>query len=177
MKKNMNILIFLTFVLAVLNIDYNPQIIEEKPDAYNVIKYMGDEIEENPQDINDFYLLFDSYKLDSKNFAEVLSYFDDYDCKIIEVYPYLNPIYQDTLNGITKIIYDGDTFNEGIANVYKVYMEELDKYRLTEEIDKTLVNVVRIRMLKMKVNNKILGSFLKQYDGVKYSLSSYGLFR
>ena len=170
MKKNMTIFIFLTFTLAVLSIKYNPQIIEEKPDAYEVVKYIGNEIKDNPNDINDFYLLFDSYKLDSKNFVSVLSFFDNFDCKIIEVYPYINPMYQNMLGGIYKIIYDGDTLNEGIANVYDIYMNELNKYRLAEETDKALVNGVKIRMLKVKVNNKTLGLFLESHEGVKYSL-------
>jgi hypothetical protein len=176
MKRKIFIFIVMTFIIIIVGIDYKPQVVEEKPDAYEVIKYMDNRLGDYPNDINDFYLLFDSYKLDSKNFVQILSFFNNYDYKIIEVYPYINPMYQTMLNNIYKIEYSGKSFEDGIANIYNRYMSELDKYRLSEEIDKILVNGIRIRMIKINLSNDILTEFLRKYSGVKYSLTPYGLF-
>ena len=167
----------MTFLIAILGIDYQPQIIEDKPNAYEVIKYMNNDINDYPSDTYDFYLLFDSYKLDSKNFVNVLSYFDAYDYKITEVYPYINPLYQTILKDVYKISYKANYLNDGIANIYNIYLKELEDNRLGDEIDKTLVNGVRIRMIKINLNNGILSTFIQKYQGVKYSLTPYGLFR
>jgi hypothetical protein len=85
-------------------------------------------------------------------------------------------MYQTMLNNIYKIEYSGKSFEDGIANIYNRYMSELDKYRLSEEIDKILVNGIRIRMIKNNLSNDILTEFLRKYSGVKYSLTPYGLF-
>lgn len=176
MKTRFPVFILLTLLVAILGINYNPQIVEDKPNAYEVVKYMDDEISEYPTSSNDFYLLFDSYKLDSKNFVQVLSYFEKYDYKIIEIYPYINPMYQTMLNDIYKIDYSSKSLEDGIAQMYNAYLGELEKYRLSDEIDKVLVNGVRIRMIKINLNNEVLSVFLKKYHPIKYSLTSYGLF-
>lgn len=177
MTKKLVLFIIFTFIIVIIGIDYKPQTVENKPDAYEVIKYMDNDLSEYPNNYSDVYLLFDSYKLDSKNFVEVLSYFDNHTYRIKEVYPYINPMYQTMLSGVNRIPYDYDNLTEGIAGIYKTYLNELEEYRLTEEMDKVFVNGVRIRMLKINANNQVLKSFLKKYKGVKYSVSLYGLFK
>lgn len=176
MRRKMFVLTMLAIFIAVLSVDYKPQIVEDKPNAYEVIKYMNNDIGEYPNDSNDFYLLFDGYKLDSKNFVQTLSYFNGYQYKITEVYPYINPMYQSMLDGVYKITYNANSLKDGIADIYKTYMSELEKYRLTDETDKALVNGVKIRMLKINLNNDVLAKFVQKYKGIKYSLTPYGLF-
>lgn len=177
LKNEKFILLLITFFLTILSIDYRPQTVEDKPDAYEVIKYMDNNLLDYPNDANDFYLLFDSYKLDSKNFDKVLSFFNDPETKILEVYPYINPIYQNVLNDIYVIPYNAISLKKGIANIYNIYMNELEEYHLDDEIDKALVNGVRIRMVKVNTSNKELSSFLINYPNVKYNLTPHGLFK
>jgi hypothetical protein len=159
-----------------LSIDYKPSIVSNKPNAYEVIKYMNNDLSDYPNELNDFYVLFDSYKLDSKNFVLVLSFFDDYDYKITEIYPYINPMYNQLLSEIETMSYNHFNLGDGIADIYNRYMKKLEEYRLSDEIDKVLVNGVRIRMIKINITNDIMASFIKKYPGVKYSLTSSGLF-
>ena len=178
MRRKFAFFFVITFALAVAAIQYNPKVIEEKPDVYEVTKYLDTDINNYTNTSNDFYLLFDSYKLDSNNFEQVLSFFDGYDYyKISKVYPYINPLYQSILKNISVITYDGHTLKDGISNIYNKYMAELEEYRLSDEIDKVLVNGIQIRMIKVKVNNEVLRLFLQKYNNVKYSLSPYGLFK
>lgn len=177
MRTKLAIFIVLTFFVMVLGLDYQPQVIEEKPDAYAVIRYMDDDIRDYPKDRNTFYLLFDKFKLDSKNFVKVLSFFDDYNYKIKVVYPYINPLHESTLKNIQQINYNYNSLNAGIAGIYQKYMNELERLRLTDEIDKVYVNGIRIRMIKIEVDNEVLVKFIRQNNGVKYNLTPYGLFK
>lgn len=178
MKRRFAFFFVLTFALAIAGIQYEPKVIEEKPDVYEVTKYLETDLNNYKNTSNDFYLLFDDYKVDSNNFVDVLSFFDNYDYyKIYEVYPYINPLYQSYLGGATKITYSGHSLKEGIANAYNTYMAELEKNRLSDEVDKVLVNGFQIRMIKVRVDNEVLRLFLKKYPAIKYSLSPYGLFR
>lgn len=177
MMKKIFLFIIFTFIVVLIGIDYKPQTVEDKPNAYEVIKYMNNDLNEYPNDYNDVYLLFDDYKLDSKNFVKVLSYFDNHPFHIKEVYPYINPMYQSMLSGISKITYNYESLTEGIAGVYKTYLNELEKYRLAEEIDKILANGIKIRMIRVNTNNKAVKLFLLKYKGVRYSFSLDGIFK
>lgn len=177
MKKTLLIFVVLTFLIILIGIYYKPQIVEDKPDAYNVMEYENNSLLDNPTISKDYYLLFDNYKLDTKNFVEVLSNLIKFDARIIAVYPYINPMYQSLLKEINKINYTTFSLDKGITKMYETYMSELEGHGLTDEIDKVLVNGIRIRMIKANVNNEVLYNFLRNHIGVKYSLSATGLFK
>jgi hypothetical protein len=176
MQRRVAVLIISTLLVVALSVNYKPQVVKNKPDAYEVIKYMNDELSNYPNDINDFYLLFDNRKLDTKNFVQVFSFFNNYDYHIIEIYPYINPMYQSLLKNVYKIKYEGTDLRDGVLNIYNTYLAELDKNNLSEEMDKVLINGFKIRMVKINLNNTVVGEFINKYKGVKYSLSPYGLF-
>jgi hypothetical protein len=39
------------------------------------------------------------------------------------------------------------------------------------------MNGVRLRMVKLNINNAVLSLFLARYKGIRYSLTTYGFFR
>jgi hypothetical protein len=175
--KKVIIFVFVTFLMMLIVIDIRPQTTEDKPDAYEVIKYINNNLANYPDEYNDFYLLFDQFKLDSNNFDDILSFLDAYEYKIIEVYPYINPMYQSMLDDISIIPYRSNTLNEGISTIYKTYMKELEDNHLNEEIDRVLINGIRIRMIKINTSNNTLNIFLNKFNTIKYSTNKYGLFK
>jgi hypothetical protein len=177
MKKKLSIFILITFLVVIFGINYRPQIVEDKPDAYQVIKYVSNDVIDNPDKFRDYYLLFDTFKLDSNNFVNVLSFFDKYEYNIKEIYPYINPMYQNILGNTSKIIYKSTSLNEGIRLVYNTYLRVLEDNKLTDEIDRVLINGVRIRMIRINTSYNILNMFLKHYLEIKYNTLPYGLFR
>jgi hypothetical protein len=177
MKKKLSIFILMTFLIVMFGINYKPLTVEDKPDTYQVIEYMDNEDEKDPNEFKDYYLLFDSFKLDSNNFVDVMSFFDKYEYKIVAVYPYVNLMYHSILGNTSKINYNASSLGEGIGLVYNTYLKKLEDNRLTSEVDKLLVNGMRIRMLKINTSYNILKIFLDHYPLVKYNLLPYGLFR
>ncbi len=175
MNNKLAIFIFFTMLIVSLGIFYRPKTSDDIPDAYEVIKYMDNSIYND--NVNDYYLLFDEFKLDSNNFTNVLSILDKYDYKITEVYPYINQIYQDKLESISKIFYNSKSLDDGISIIYNRYLKALEDNYLTDEVDKTLVNGVRIRMIRININGASLREFLSKYNDIKYSTTSAGLFK
>ncbi|HHT37795.1 MAG TPA: hypothetical protein GXZ95_00065 [Mollicutes bacterium] len=177
MIKRASILILFLLLISFIAIDSDIQVVEEKPQAYEVIKYMNTDFYTQPEEVTDFYLLFDTFKLDSNNFVKILSFFNNHEYKIIEIYPYINPMYESILKDVSVIKYNGNTLKEGILKAYNIYLKKLENNYLSEEIDKVLVNGMRIRMIKINVRNNVLSLFLRRYPTVKFSKYSYGLFK
>lgn len=175
MNNKLTIFIFFTIMIVSLGIFYRPKTSDNIPNAYEVIKYMDNSIYND--NVSDYYLLFDEFKLDSNNFTYVLSFLDKYSYEIIEVYPYINPIYQDKLESISKIIYNSKSLDNGISIIYNKYLKVLEDNYLTDEVDKTLVNGVRIRMIRININSASLREFLSKYNDIKYSTTASGLFK
>lgn len=179
-------LIFISFSLLLIifyfSIDMNRKIDEEVINVLEdkVIRYMEDDIKEminNPHDFNTFYLLFDNHKLDSKNMEQLFSFFNDYEYHISEIYPYVNPLFLEKLGNIEKISFNSNNLLDIINHFYLGYTNELSKHNLNEEIEKSLVYGIPIRMIKINTSNKAMYEFLKLNNKIKYSLFKYGIFK
>ncbi|HHX16806.1 MAG TPA: hypothetical protein GX725_02740 [Mollicutes bacterium] len=175
-KKSFIVILFI-LVGSIFLVNFENQIIEEKPDAYEVIKYMNNDLYDFLDKEDNVYLLFDTFKLDSNNFVKVISFFNKYEYRLEEIYPYINPMYQSMLEKVSVIKYSGTDLKDGINNAYNIYMKALERQYLSEEVDKILVNGMRIRMLKIRAKNNVILSFLRRYPDVKFSKSYYGLFK
>ncbi len=187
MKKNFIIFICFSVSLLIISLfNLNPQkqvdeqvsnILEDK-----VIRYLENDLKEminKPLHFNYFYLLFDEHHLNSQNIVSLFQFFDNhnYQYHIFEIYPYLNPLFKDTLNEVAKISFNSNNLKEISDNFYITYLNELQRHHLDGEIEKYLTGEIPIRMIKINTSNEALYNFLKQYKDIKYSLNSYGLFK
>lgn len=131
----------------------------------------------NPYDQNRFYLLFDNFVLNTKNFVNVFSFFKNNksDFLIRNIIPYDNPSYSDALEKYN----DGFTFmnsnlDEGINFFYNKYVEILKNNNLTSEIEKVNSKGIEIRIVEIDALNIDMYNFLNKYDSIKFSLLRNG---
>lgn len=165
MTKKVIVFIFITILIVIVGIKYKPHQDIEILDSYEV--FYNDK-EYNLYNNYDYYLVFDEYKLDSNNFRQILSFFDTYKNQIIEVYPDINPLYNKVLKDINKINYYGKNIDEGLSNIYKEYINILEKNHLYEELDKVYTYGIRINKIKINTSLNILNIFINKYKGINY---------
>ncbi len=187
MKNNHILFLFLVVSLSAViffSININNKVDEEGSDILDekVIKYIQNNIREmnnHPYNINSFYLLFDQYQLNSKNMGDVFSFFEDnnYEFRIYEIYPYVNPLWRETLINIERINFNSNNLLEIIDNFYYDYTIELGKHNLDDDIEKSFVRGIPIRMVKIHTSNQAMYKFLSNNNKIKYSLSPHGIFK
>jgi hypothetical protein len=187
MIKNIPLTIFIFFSLLVViiaSINIRNQIDEPINDILTekVVKYLTDDINamvEQPKTFNNYYLLFDQYKLNTKNFIKIFSFFNQYNYEyhIMAIYPYINPLYQSILTKIERISLKNYNLNNILDQFYQTYTNELTKYNLDYELESSFVNGITIRMIKIYTSNEALYTFLNKYPTIKYSLNPSGIFK
>jgi hypothetical protein len=126
-----------------------------------------------PYDFNDFYLLFDEFKLNSKNFVNIFAFFDNSsEITVKELHPYINPLYQNNLNDyVGKITFLNKDLLAGLNTAYEKYINILTDYGYDEEISKIDINGIDIRMVLIHCSNQKLYQFLSLYPNIKYNLT------
>jgi hypothetical protein len=148
-----NILIFIVLILILLVIfSYGStrevETMLEVEDVYENVEF------------KEYYLSFDEYNLNTRNFIKLFSFFDDnkYEYSIIELIPCVMPEY---FNDKKFLYYSNDL--EYILN--KFSKEYLDVYNKNNELRIYQINIKGVRI---KTLNKYLDEFLKQNNKIKY---------
>ncbi len=132
---------------------------------------------DRPSDFNDFYLLFDDYKLSTKNFINVFQHFRDDQLIVKRIYPYINPMYENYLNDyIGEIIFINEDLKSGLNSKLEKYISILDNYGLDDEINKVNVFGVNIRVVLINTSNKSMYNFLINNPNIKFSMMLDGPF-
>ena len=109
---------------------------------------------------------YDVYLLDiSKeniNTNNIFNYFDD--CKILEIIPYVNPIYKKVIN------INNYSFNTILSNKKNIslfineYLNKLDEYHLKEEIINYRINGIKINKIKVYASNYSMNNIINNYN-------------
>ena len=109
---------------------------------------------------------YDVYILDiSKeniNTNNIIDFFDD--IKILEIYPYINPIYKKLLN------INSYSFNTILSNKKNIslfvneYLNKLEHNNLREEIIKYRINGIKINKIKVYASNNSMNYILNNYN-------------
>lgn len=111
------------------------------------------------------YDYYDMYILDlSKeniNTKNILNYFDN--MKIIEMYPYINPIYKNVIK------LSNYKFNVVLSNKKNIslflneYLKKLEENSLKEEIIKYSINGIKINKIKVYASKKNINNLINNY--------------
>ena len=137
-----SLLIVLSFSLIFIPTEKNIQpVFNEQDNIYNL--YLLDISKEN---------------IDTNNLA---TYFDNY--KILEIYPYINPLYKKIIN-IKK--YDFDTVlsnKKNISNFITMYLNILDENALNEELVKYYLNGIKINKIRLYASKKEISNLMSKY--------------
>lgn len=185
--KRLPFLIFLVFsfsIVIITTIKVSQQI-DEPASTYlvqKVINYGKDDINVmilEPSTFNDYYLLFDQYKLNTKQFIGLFSFLEkgNYEYQIMALYPYLNPLYKNKLIKIESVGVKAGSLGEVLAEFYQIYRSELDYHNLDWEVETSVIKGVPLRLVKINTSNEALYYFLNKYPLIKYSLQIDGLFK
>ncbi|MGI6329618.1 MAG: hypothetical protein ACOXZR_02005 [Bacilli bacterium] len=172
---SLSVVIFFTVQLDKQIDDTVINIIDDK-----VIKYLENDLDTlNDLDFSYFYLLFDEHLLNSKDFVSLFVFFEknNYEYKIEEITPYINPLYQDLLTSVNVIDVKEKKLNKIIISFYDEYTKALTMNNLEEEINKCFINGINIKMIKINTSKKGLKNFLTTYSKIKYSFTKEGIFR
>ena len=175
-KRNINFAIFLFFISSYINIFYNrPTMVIDETAARiiddSIFKYIKDrDLLKEPNNYNNFYLLFDKTKLNTRNFLSLFKGLQKEGALIKKVYPYINPKYDDYLRTeLEEITFLNKDLESGINNVIEQFLLVLNDYGLDDEIDKVNIYGVDIRVVLVNASNKSIYNFLTKYKNVKVS--------
>ena len=130
---------------------------------FSLIITKGEETEMVFSENSNYY---DIYILDiSKeniNTNNIIDYFDD--IKILEIYPYINPIYKKLIN------INSFSFNTILSNKKNIslfsneYLNKLEDNNLKEEIIKYRINGIKINKIKVYASNNSMNNILNNYN-------------
>ena len=108
----------------------------------------------------DLYLL-DVSKEDINTF-NIVNYFDN--IKIIEIYPYINPIYKKLIN-ISNYKFNTVLSNKkNISLFVNEYLNLLDKNSLKDEIVKYRINGIKINKILVYASNSDINNLINNYN-------------
>ena len=109
---------------------------------------------------------YDVYLLDMSkeniNTNNIFNYFED--CKILEIIPYVNPIYKKVIN------INNYSFNTILSNKKNIslfineYLNKLDEYHLKEEIINYRINGIKINKIKVYASNYSMNNIINNYN-------------
>ena len=130
---------------------------------FSLIITKGEETEMVFSENSNYY---DIYILDiSKeniNTNNIIDYFDD--IKILEIYPYINPIYKKLIN------INSYSFNTILSNRKNIslftseYLKKLEDNNLKEEIVKYRINGIKINKIKVYASNNSMNYIINNYN-------------
>ncbi len=130
---------------------------------FSLIITKGEETEMVFSENSNYY---DIYILDiSKeniNTNNIIDYFDD--IKILEIYPYINPIYKKLIN------INSYSFNTILSNKKNIslftseYLKKLEDNNLKEEIVKYRINGIKINKIKVYASNNSMNYIINNYN-------------
>lgn len=180
-KNNVFPLLILLLISVSLNIyltktdividDTVSKIVSEKVINYLDIDFFLDK----PLDFNDYYLLFDEIKLTSNNFISMFSSLPLKEIDIKKIYPYISPRYENSLNKYIGVInFDSSDIKKGLNDAFNKYLNALNNYGLDDEINKINVHGLRIRMVLINAQNKMMYDFLNNHPKIKFSFKLEG---
>lgn len=111
---------------------------------------------------NEYNNNYDIYLLDiSKeniNTFNIFEYFDD--VKILEIYPYINPIYKKLLN-LSNYSFNTYLSNKKNISLFtNLYLKKLDENSLKEELVKYRVNGIKINKIKIYTSSNNINNLL-----------------
>ena len=114
----------------------------------------------NSQDNNyDIFILDISKENITTN--NIYNYFND--IKILEIYPYINPIYQKYLD-IKSYSFNTVLSNKkNISNFITEYNKELNNNGLNNEMIKININGIKIDKIKVYTSNKDINNLINNY--------------
>lgn len=162
-KSEIFIVLFILFSIVYFNSDNMINVIDNN----KVIKQVFEEIDIINDDytFQDYYLLFDEYNLDTSNFIQTFTFFNDnnYEYKIKEIIPYINPLYEHSFKD-KKFLYYSDDLGKILEEFYTCYLEINDP-----EIK---INKINIQAMSIHTANKYMLEFLKINKSIKYRTST-----
>jgi hypothetical protein len=121
----------------------------------------AEDVYENVE-LKDYYLLFDEYNLNTRNFIQAFSFFDDnkYEYSIVEIIPYIRDGYIDEFKNKQFLYYSSDL--KDILNRFS--KEYLKIYNNNNEFRIYQINIKEVRI---KTLNKHLSEFLMKNKKIK----------
>ena len=136
------ILVFLFSFLIITNGEETTMVFNEQDNSYDV--YLLDISKENI------------------NTNNIFNYFED--CKILEIIPYVNPIYKKVIN-INSYSFNTILNNKkNISLFINEYLNKLDEYHLKEEIINYRINGIKINKIKVYASNYSMNNLINNYN-------------
>lgn len=112
---------------------------------------------------------YDVYLLDvSKEEITTNNIADIFDTiKILEIYPYINPIYKKLIN-LSNYSFNTILSNKkNISNFITEYLNQLENNKLKEELVKYSINGIKINYLKIYASNNDINKLISNYNMIK----------
>lgn len=111
----------------------------------------------------DIYLLdVSKEEITTNNIADI---FDT--IKILEIYPYINPIYKKLIN-LSNYSFNTILSNKkNISNFITEYLNQLENNKLKEELVKYSINGIKINYLKIYASNNDINKLISNYNMIK----------
>lgn len=130
---------------------------------FSLIITKGEETEMvfNEQDNSyDVYLL--DISKENINTNNIFNYFED--VKILEIIPYINPLYKKVIN-ISSYSFNTILSNKkNISLFINEYLNKLDEYHLKEEIINYRINGIKINKIKVYASNYSMNNIINNYN-------------
>lgn len=132
-----------------------------------VFKYTDNSISDD-YTFNDFHLLFDEYNLNTNNFISTFSFFsnNNYDYKVIEIIPYINPEYADEFKN-KQFLYYSNNLNDVLDNFSNDYLKIYDEYNKD-----SVINEINIQAVIINTADIYMKQFLNLHNKIKYRINS-----
>lgn len=92
------------------------------------------------------------------NTKNLLDYFDN--IKILEVYPYINPIYKKLINLPNYSFNTALSNKKNISLFTSLYLRKIDDNSLSEELAKYKINGIKINKIKVYATNSIINHLI-----------------
>lgn len=117
---------------------------------------------EEMQEKNHYYIAFQNINCSSLN---ILSYFQDFDIEIEVIYPKNNLVIVDDRINQQLFSFSYST----ISNLTKKYLSIIEKYGLSEDVEKVKQYGVLISKVKIIATSNTLNALLEKYPDLQYS--------
>lgn len=109
---------------------------------------------------------YDVYLLDlSQNNITTTNLTDYFDgTKILEIYPYINPLYKKVINFSSYTFNTAISNKKNISNFISEYKEQLKLNALTTESLKVNINGIKINKIKIYTSNNVINNLIDKYS-------------
>lgn len=167
------------FVFSLILVGFlKTKIVDENNTEKLVLKQGSELVNINweKEDFEHFYLLFDEQPLNTKNFVSIMNCLSSVEYKLLGIYPYISPLYDEQLRNIEYIsMYENDAY-KAIETFYNRYLMETNNLKIDLLVNSAEINGIDIRMVKIETSYYGIKTMLNKFPSIKYSMNPNGIF-